>query len=138
MVGAFFQNSGGMPIGAAQFCLTLTLVCATIQFDPKAPDNTPVKQKSPSAPPPPPRDLLEREGGCGSNSPAATERLQGTAKAVGGRLLAVGDAVGAGVGVWECLWGRVRARALVGRGYPPPFKRFPAPPPLFVIAEHLI
>ena len=40
-----------------------------------------------------------------------------------GRLLAVGDAVGAGVGVCECLWGRVRAGALGGRGLPPP------PPP---------
>ena len=57
------------------------------------------------------------------------ERLQSGhrgCEAVGGRLLAVGNAVGAGVGVWECLWGRVRAGVLGGRGSPPPpFKRFP-------------
>ena len=51
------------------------------------------------------------------------ERLQSGhrgRKAVGGRLLAVGNAVGADVGVWECLWGRVRAGVLGGRGVPPP------------------
>ena len=51
------------------------------------------------------------------------ERLQsghGGCEAVGGRLLAVGNAVGAGVGVWECLWGRVGAGVLGGEGYPPP------------------
>ena len=52
-------------------------------------------------------------------------------KAVGGgRLLAVGNAVGAGVGVWECLWGRVRA--VGGEGAPPPrppLKRFPGARP---------
>ena len=55
------------------------------------------------------------------------KRLQsghGGCEAVGGRLLAVGNAVGAGVGVWECLWGRVRAGVLGGRGVPP-FKQFP-------------
>ena len=40
--------------------------------------------------------------------------------AVAVRLLAVGNAVGAGVGVWECLWARVRARVLGGRPPPPP------------------
>ena len=64
---------------------------------------------------------------------AVPERLQsghrGCESGWGRRLLAVGNAVGAGVGVWECLWGRVSA---VGRGEggapppPPPFKRFPA------------
>ena len=51
------------------------------------------------------------------------ERLQSGhrgCKAVGGRLLAVGNPVGAGVGVWEWLWGRVRAGVLGGRGVPPP------------------
>ena len=53
---------------------------------------------------------------------AVPERLQ---SGWGRRLLAVGNAVGAGVGVWECVWGRVRAGVLKG-GYPPPsFKRFP-------------
>ena len=53
-----------------------------------------------------------------------------------GRLLAVGDAVGAGVGVWGCLWGRVRARGVWrGRvsGVPPLFKRPPGPQ---VMLEH--
>ena len=58
------------------------------------------------------------------------ERLQSGRRgceAVGGRLLAVANAVGAGVGVWECLWGRVRAGVLGGRGTPPPlFKQSPA------------
>ena len=61
------------------------------------------------------------------------ERLQSGhrgCEAVGGRLLAVGNAVGAGVGVQGCLWGRVRAGVLGGgRGDPPPFKRFPGLPP---------
>ena len=35
-------------------------------------------------------------------------------------LLAVGHAVGAGVGLRRCLWGRVRAGVLRGRGVPPP------------------
>ena len=34
----------------------------------------------------------------------------------GGRLLAVGNAVGAGVGVWEYVWGTVRAGVLGGGG----------------------
>ena len=37
---------------------------------------------------------------------------RGCVKAVGGRLLAVGNAVGGCDGVWECLWGMVRAGAL--------------------------
>ena len=35
------------------------------------------------------------------------------------RLLAVGNAVGAGIGVWECLWNKVRAGVLRGRGVTP-------------------
>ena len=63
------------------------------------------------------------------------ERLQSGhrgCEAVGGRLLAVGNAVGPGVGVLECLWSRVRAGVLGGRGVPPPpsLKRFPGPPTL--------
>ena len=65
-------------------------------------------------------DLLEGEGNYDGNFGAATERLQGTVKAVGVRLMAVTNAVEAGVGMWECLWGRVRARVLGGRGYPSP------------------
>ena len=63
------------------------------------------------------------------------ERLQSGhrgCEAVGGRLLAVGNAVGPRVGVLECLWGRVRAGVLGGRGVTPPppsLKRFPALPP---------
>ena len=61
---------------------------------------------------------------------AVPERLQsghrGRESGWGRRFLAVGNAVGAGVGVWDCLSGRVSA---VGRGEggypPPPFKRFP-------------
>ena len=43
------------------------------------------------------------------------------------RLLAVRNAVGAGVGVWECLWGRVSA---VGKGGTPPPPRGPGGLPL--------
>ena len=46
---------------------------------------------------------------------AVPEQLQsghgGCESGWGGRFLAVGNAVGAGVGVWECLSGRVRAVA---------------------------
>ena len=46
--------------------------------------------------------------------------VEGTGKAVGPLLLAVGNAVGGGGagGVWECLWGRVGAGVLRG-GVPP-------------------
>ena len=44
----------------------------------------------------------------------------------GGGLLAVGNAVGAGVGAWECLWGRVKARVLGGAPPPPPPPAVPA------------
>ena len=57
---------------------------------------------------------LDRRGAIGE----IPERLQsggGGCEAGGGRLLAVGNAVGAGVGVWECLWGRVR-QCCVGWG----------------------
>ena len=70
------------------------------------------------------RELLEGEGGYGGISRAAAERLLGTVKAVG-RLLAVENAVGAGIGEWECLWGTVRAGVLGGRRLPGDFKRFP-------------
>ena len=57
------------------------------------------------------------------------ERLQSGhrgCEAVGGRLLAVGNAVGAGVGVQGCLWGRVRAGVLGGGGgTPPPLQAIP-------------
>ena len=63
-------------------------------------------------------------GGAGLCGQFQTERIQVTVKMVGGQLLAVGYAVGAGVGGWQCLWGRVRAG--VFGGYPTPsFKRFP-------------
>ena len=74
---------------------------------------------------------LKRRGANG----AVPERLPRDATAVGGggggRLLVVGNAVGAGVGVWECVWGRVKAGVLGGEGVPPPpLKRFPATTPL--------
>ena len=60
------------------------------------------------------RALLEGEWGAIG---AVPERLQSGHRRCesgwGRRFLAVGNAVGAGVGVWECLWGRVSA---VGRG----------------------
>ena len=64
-----------------------------------------------------------------AHSRDATDWLLLTVKAVGGRLLAVGNAVGAGVGAWACPWGRVRAEVLP----PPPKKKkaipcFPHPP----------
>ena len=64
------------------------------------------------------REVPEGEGGSVGNPGAATERLQGTVKAVGGRSLAVGNAVGVGAGDGE--WGfpqdRGRAGVLGGRG----------------------
>ena len=62
---------------------------------------------------------------------AVPERLQsghrGCESGWGRRLLAVGNAVGAGVGVWECLWGRISAVGRGEGGSPPPnlLKRFP-------------
>ena len=71
--------------------------------------------------------ILEGEGGERGSSRSVAERSQGMPQRLGRRLLAVGNAVGAGVGVWECLWGRLKAGVFGGRGYPPspPFKLFP-------------
>ena len=55
----------------------------------------------------------------GNRIPEQLQSGHGGCEAVGGRLLAVGNAVGAGVGVWECLWGRVRAGVSGEGGYPP-------------------
>ena len=67
------------------------------------------------------------EVGFGGNSSAATERLWGRLwKRFGGRSLAVGNAVGAGVGVWEWDPRRVRAGVLGARGIAPaPLRRSP-------------
>ena len=71
------------------------------------------------------RALLEGEGGEQGSSRAIAERSQVVRQRLG-RLLAVGNAVGAGVGVWECLWGRAKAGVFGGEPPPPPsFKRFP-------------
>ena len=73
-----------------------------------------------ASPPPPARALLEGEGCDQGISRAVAEWSQGC-EAVGGRLLAVGNAVGAGVGLWEFLWGRVRAGVFGGGSlFPPP------------------
>ena len=49
---------------------------------------------------------LKGKGGDRGNSRAVVQRPQGMWKRLGGgRLLAVGNVVGAGVGVWECLLG---------------------------------
>ena len=64
------------------------------------------------------RDWREGTGAVG----AVPEQLLSVCrvvKAVGGRLLAVGGAVGASVGAWECGWGKVRAGVCFG-GLPPP------------------
>ena len=62
---------------------------------------------------------LKGIGDFRGNSRAAAERLQGTVKAIRGRLVAVGNAVGAGAGGWQYLQGGVRAGVLEG-GIPPP------------------
>ena len=76
------------------------------------------------------RAVAERlQSGCR----AVAERLQsghgdemGMRKRLGGGgLLAVGNAVGTGVGVWECLQCGVRPGVLGGGSPPAPFKRFP-------------
>ena len=67
---------------------------------------------------------LRGEGGGDAGSPGvAAERLQGDVKAVGVRLLAVGNAVG----VWECLWGQGQRLGGGGRGkaVPPSLQRMP-------------
>ena len=46
------------------------------------------------------------KGRGAGNARTAAEPFLWTVKAVGGRLLAVGNTVGAGVGVWGCLRGR--------------------------------
>ena len=58
-------------------------------------------------------------GGLQGRFHSSCRALTGDRESVWGRLLAVGNVVGAGVGVWECLWGGVRARALRGTGVPP-------------------
>ena len=63
--------------------------------------------------------LLEGDGGCGGDSRSAAERLQGTVKAVGRQLLAVGNAVRADAGVCENLSGPGRA-AVLKEGWVPP------------------
>ena len=89
----------------------------------------------PALPPPPPplsRGLLEGEGGCGGQFRSSYGAVRGGCESGWGRLVAVGNAVGAGVGVWECLWGRVRAGVLGGRRVAPlPSSDSlpPAPPP---------
>ena len=74
------------------------------------------------------RAALEGEGGRSGQFQSGCRAVTGDVQAVGGRLLAVGNAVGAGVGVWEYLWGGVRAGVL-GRGEgvtpPPPFQAMP-------------
>ena len=53
-------------------------------------------------------------GGPSGQFQSGCRAVTGDVTAAGGRLLAVGNAVGAGVEVWECLWGRVRAGVLGG------------------------
>ena len=68
------------------------------------------------------------EGGLWGQFQSSYRAVRGACESGWGRVLAVGNVVGASVGVWECLWGRVRAGDLGWRGgYPPPlpFKRFP-------------
>ena len=78
-----------------------------------------------------PRALLEGERGEQGSSRAITERSQGVRQRLGW-LLAVGNAVGAGVGVWECLWGRAKAGVFGGEPpLPPSFKRFPVRAPTY-------
>ena len=83
----------------------------------------------PPCPPPPKGLCLKGRGAIG----AVPERLESGRKGCDsgrtGRLLAVGNAVGAGVGVWECLWGRVSAVGGGGGVPPPPLQAIPCPPP---------
>ena len=84
-------------------------------------------------PPPPARALLEGERGHRGSPGAVAERLQsgqgGCESGWGRRFLAVGNAVGAGAGVGECLWGRVSAVGEGGRGVPPPLPSSDSLPP---------
>ena len=77
--------------------------------------------------PPRPKALLEGEGGSGGTYTAAAKRLQGTAHAVQGRLLAVRNAVEAGVGECGCLWGSLRAGVWGGAPPPPSSDSLPRP-----------
>ena len=63
--------------------------------------------------PPGPGLCLKGRGAIGAVPGRLQSGHRGCESGWGRRLLAVGNAVGAAVGVWECLWGGVRA---VGRG----------------------
>ena len=86
------------------------------------------------------RAVLEGEGGPSGQSQSGCTAVTGDVKAGGGGgYWRLEMRLGAGVGVWECLWGRVRAVGEGGGGYPlcdipwgyppppTPFKRFPGP-----------
>ena len=85
--------------------------------------------------PPCPRALLEGEGAPSGQSQSGCRAVTGDLKAVGGGgYWRLEMRLGADVGVWECLWGRVSAVGRGEGGNPPPplFKRFPALPPVAV------
>ena len=68
--------------------------------------------------------LLEGEGGRSGEIPELSHSGRRGRIAVGGRLLAVGNAVGAGVGVWDLGWSQGRSVG-EGGGYPPPLEAIP-------------
>ena len=78
------------------------------------------------------RALLEGEGVRSGEFQSGCRAVTGDVKRLGGGYWRLEMRLGAGVGVWGCLWGVVRAGVLGGRGVPPPplFKRFPAAGPL--------
>ena len=65
--------------------------------------------------------MLEGEGVRSGKFQSGCRAVTGDVKRLGGGYWRLETRLGAGVGVWECLWGRVRAGLLGGgRGTPPP------------------
>ena len=77
--------------------------------------------------PAPPMALLEGEGASGQSQSGCRAVTEDVKAVGGGRFLAVGNAVGAGVGVWECLSGIDPGQW--GGGSPPPPSSDSLPPP---------
>ena len=73
---------------------------------------------------------LKGRGAIGQSESSCRAVAEDVTAVGGGGYWRLGMRLGAGVGVWECLFGVETVQCRGGRGAPPPpFKRFPAPPP---------
>ena len=73
-------------------------------------------------PPPPPRGLLEVEGGYGGNSRALAERFWGMRKRLGGGYWRLGMPLGLMLGYGNPFRAECGLEYSWGGGAPPPFK----------------